>query len=208
MTISTIGTNGLNQAANTILCGTSGNVGIGTSSPDVVSGYKALCINGTTGGLFYFKSNGTNVTQISGDSTGTTLYTLGGQDLLLGTNNTERARFDTIGNFKFNSGYGSVATAYGCRAWVNFNGTGTVAIRRSANVSSITDNGVGQYTANFTTAMVDTTYIATGSASGNATTRTILSSAAVLQTTAACSLDTGAGGTVYDCPYVFVAFHR
>ena len=62
------------------------------------------------------------------------------------------------GTFQFNSGYGSVATAYGCRAWVNFNGTGTVAIRASGNVSSITDNGVGQYTVNFTTAMPDANY--------------------------------------------------
>ena len=62
------------------------------------------------------------------------------------------------GTFQFNSGYGSVATAYGCRAWVNFNGTGTVAIRGSGNVSSITDNGTGNYTVNFTTAMVDANY--------------------------------------------------
>jgi hypothetical protein len=47
-----------------------------------------------------------------------------------------------------------------CRAWVNFNGTGTVAIRGSGNVSSITDNGVGDYTVNFTTAMSDATYSA------------------------------------------------
>lgn len=45
-----------------------------------------------------------------------------------------------------------------CRAWVNFNGTGTVAIRASGNVSSITDNGVGDYTVNFTTAMEDANY--------------------------------------------------
>jgi hypothetical protein len=45
-----------------------------------------------------------------------------------------------------------------CRAWVNFNGTGTVAIRASYNVSSITDNGTGDYTVNFTTAMVDANY--------------------------------------------------
>ena len=44
------------------------------------------------------------------------------------------------------------------QAWVNFNGTGTVAIRASYNVSSITDNGTGQYTVNFTTAMVDANY--------------------------------------------------
>ena len=45
-----------------------------------------------------------------------------------------------------------------CKAWVNFNGTGTVAIRASYNVSSITDNGTGDYTVNFTTAMPDTSY--------------------------------------------------
>lgn len=46
------------------------------------------------------------------------------------------------------------------KAWVNFNGTGTVAIRASYNVSSITDNGVGNYTVNFTTAMPDANYAA------------------------------------------------
>lgn len=61
-------------------------------------------------------------------------------------------------NLLMNSGYGSDAIAYGCRAWVNFNGTGTVAIRASGNVSSLTDNGVGDYTVNFTTAMVDANY--------------------------------------------------
>jgi hypothetical protein len=45
-----------------------------------------------------------------------------------------------------------------CRAWVNFNGTGIVAIRASFNVSSITDNGTGDYTVNFTTAMPDANY--------------------------------------------------
>lgn len=48
------------------------------------------------------------------------------------------------------------------RAWVNFNGIDTVAIRASYNVSSITDNGVGDYTVNFTTAMVDANYSMSG----------------------------------------------
>ena len=47
---------------------------------------------------------------------------------------------------------------YLARAWVNFNGTGTVAIRASGNVTSITDNGVGDYTVNFTTALSDANY--------------------------------------------------
>jgi uncharacterized protein (AIM24 family) len=52
------------------------------------------------------------------------------------------------------------APGYMARAWVNFNGTGTVAIRASGNVSSITDNGTGTYTVNFTTAMADANYAA------------------------------------------------
>jgi hypothetical protein len=55
-----------------------------------------------------------------------------------------------------------------CRAWVNFNGTGTVAIRASFNVTSITDNGTGNYTINFTTAMTDVNYSAVGSTKYNA----------------------------------------
>jgi len=50
------------------------------------------------------------------------------------------------------------APLYMCRAWVNFNGTGTVAINASGNVTSITDNGVGDYTVNFTNAMPDINY--------------------------------------------------
>lgn len=85
-----------------------------------------------------------------------------GADLVFQAGNgggySETGRISASGNLQFNSGYGSVATAYGCRAWVNFNGTGTVAIRSSGNVSSITDNGVGLYTVNFTNAMPDTNY--------------------------------------------------
>jgi hypothetical protein len=63
----------------------------------------------------------------------------------------------------------SAGTAIGtfCRAWVNFNGTGTVAIRASFNVTSITDNNTGDYTVNFTTAMSDANYAFTvGSTNG------------------------------------------
>jgi hypothetical protein len=73
----------------------------------------------------------------------------------------EQMRLNSAGDLQMNSGYGSVATAYGCRAWVNFNGTGTVAIRASGNVSSITDNGTGNYNVNFTNAMPDVNYSVT-----------------------------------------------
>ena len=81
-----------------------------------------------------------------------------GAHIFYSSNGTERMRITSAGLLQFNSGYGSVATAYGCRAWVNFNGTGTVAIRASGNVSSITDNGTGDYTVNFTNAMPDANY--------------------------------------------------
>lgn len=65
------------------------------------------------------------------------------------TPNINSAQFATVSG---------TAPIYPCRAWVNFNGTGTVAIRDSGNVTSITDNGTGDYTVNFTTAMPDVNY--------------------------------------------------
>jgi hypothetical protein len=53
---------------------------------------------------------------------------------------------------------------YAARAWVNFNGQGAVEIRAAANISSISDNGVGNYTINFTTPMPDVNYVFVGSA--------------------------------------------
>ena len=95
-------------------------------------------------GSLNIQSNGTTVLGVT--STGTSVT---------GTQSVS-------GNLSFNSGYGSSAVAYGCRAWVNFDGTGTPAIRASGNVSSITDNGTGDYTLNFTTAMPDANYSTIG----------------------------------------------
>jgi hypothetical protein len=64
------------------------------------------------------------------------------------TSPTERMRIDSDGNLQHLS-----KPAYFARAWVNFNGTGTVSIRNSGNVSSVTDNGTGQYTVNLTTSI-------------------------------------------------------
>jgi hypothetical protein len=139
-----------------------GDVGIGTTTPDaklrvkgVSNGLQARFASDDGRGLAIstFISSGTNdngVTYNAGFAAdGQQVWQCGG---------TERMRIDTTGNLQFNSGYGSVATGFGCRAWVNFNGQGTVAIRASGNVSSITDGGVGIYTVNFTTGMPDTNY--------------------------------------------------
>lgn len=119
---------------------------------------------------------------------------------------------DASDNLQFNSGYGSTATAYGCRAWVNFNGTGTVAIRDSGNVSSITDNGTADYTVNFTTAMVDANYGISGTAGLNTTSLKVIVQPFTLQapTTAAvriqCPQSDGSLGN--DPPIVCVSIFR
>lgn len=100
------------------------------------------------------------------------------------------------------------APLYMCRAWVNFNGTGTVAIRASGNVTSITDGGVGLYTLNFTTAMTDANYCLAGitgfsTSTGAESVRiqsTLTSSAAPISTTTA--------ATFFDSPTVTVAIFR
>jgi hypothetical protein len=118
-------------------------------------------------------------------------------------------QFDSSANFKFNSGFGSVATSYGCRAWVNFNGTGTVAIRASGNVSSITDNATGAYTINFTNAMPDANYSA-GQATGDGTGagKFIFGFTATPTTTTYKILTTTFPGVDTDMSYISVAFFR
>jgi hypothetical protein len=72
---------------------------------------------------------------------------------------TDRLRITNNGSFWSTIPGGStIYPHFAARAWVNFNGTGTVAISGSGNVSSITDNGVGDYTVNFTTALADANY--------------------------------------------------
>jgi hypothetical protein len=132
-----------------------------------MGGAMSIVLAGSTSGTITLQEPavaGTNTISLPA-STGTVVIADGsGNVSITGT-------ASVAGNLSFNSGYGSSAVAYGCRAWVNFNGTGTVAIRASGNVSSITDNGTGDYTLNFTNALVDANYSFSGSASRlNATT--------------------------------------
>lgn len=136
----------------------SGNVGIGTDTANATGTVRQLTVSNAGTPEFVLRDTSQAV-----DSRNWRIFNAS-NTLYLGTLNdagtagTDVAKFTSAGLFQFNSGYGSVATAYGCRAWVNFNGTGVVAIRGSGNVSSITDNGVGVYTVNFTTAMPDANY--------------------------------------------------
>lgn len=85
------------------------------------------------------------------------------------------------------------APIYACRAWVNFNGTGTVAIRDSGNVSSITDNGTGDYTVNFATAMPDANYAVFMMQVG---TSNNANQAATSQTASSCRCETRGGSNI------------
>jgi hypothetical protein len=84
-----------------------------------------------------------------------------------------------------------------CRAWVNFNGGGTVAIRGAFNVSSITDNGVGAYVVNIINSMPDTNYAVT-------ITGRFLGGAGSTTAGGACALDTSISTTVTTIPIITV----
>jgi len=97
---------------------------------------------------------------------------------------------------------------YTAKAWVNFNGTSTVAIRASGNVSSITDNGTGDYTVNFTTAMPDANYgFSTCAGNGDGVNYVALGPTAA-PTTTAFRFETGTTGASTDLTYIAVAIFR
>jgi uncharacterized protein (AIM24 family) len=165
------------------------------SDDGVVSGTSGLKTTGGNDGLLNLQSNGSTIVAVTGSGisvtgtvaqtgvstfaagtasapaitftgdTNTGIYSPGADRIGFAEGGTQVGEFDASGNFLFNSGYGSVAIAYGCRAWVNFDGTGTVAIRQSGNVSSITDNGTGDYTVNMTNALTDADYAVSGTCS-------------------------------------------
>jgi len=148
----------------------SGRLGIATTTPgsldafgdDLVigdgSGHRGTTIYSGTGsqGVIYFADGTTG-----GDvARGKVFYSHSDNYLAFDTDATERMRIDSSGNLRFNSGYGSVATAFGVRAWINFDGTAaTIGTGRgSGNMDAVTDNGTGDYTVNFTNNMPDANY--------------------------------------------------
>lgn len=105
---------------------------------------------------------------------------------------------------------------YLAKAWVNFDGTGTVAIRAAGNVSSITDNGTGDYTVNFTNAMPDANYSPVTATyypyNGTVWNSTIRNSVLMAITTSSCRVGTGysysSGDNAEDRDQVYVAIFR
>ena len=142
-------------SANTVAIQTAGVTAVTVDSSQNVTLAAALDVTGVTT-VQAGTAAAPSITTTGDTNTG--IFFPAADTIAFSEGGAEAMRIDSSGNLLFNSGYGSVATAYGCRAWVNFNGIGTVAINASGNVSSITDNGTGTYTVNFTTAMPDTNF--------------------------------------------------
>ena len=146
---------------NDITVDSSGNVGIGTSNPSsklhVYSSsgntYSLLETGGASNAGQRFKNSLREWYVFNNAS--------GALDFYDATSVASRMSLGMTGQlFTTIEGTTGVRADYGCRAWVNFNGTGTISTRASGNVSSITDNATGQYTISFSSAMPDANYSA------------------------------------------------
>jgi hypothetical protein len=147
---------------------TSQQVGIGDTSPT-----QLLSLRSTNPLIKITDSDNEGIAYIQGSNGSLQFFAddtnvVGSSAISFAIDGTQRANIDSNGNLQFNSGYGSVATGFGCRAWVNFSGQGGAAsIRASGNVSSVTENASSDYTINFTSAMPNTNYAITSWARGD-----------------------------------------
>jgi hypothetical protein len=172
------------------------------SDDGVVSGTSGLKTSGGDNGELKIQTNGTDAVSVSGSQV-CTFPNPPVMDVSGLTGDIAAARITNALNAS-----GS-APIYAARAWVNFNGTGTVAIRESGNVSSITDNGTGDYTVNFTTAMPDANYAAvvTGENGGSSSNVTIGRWLLTAPTSSAYRLFSNSGTSGLDISYIsFAAF--
>jgi hypothetical protein len=175
----------------------------GTIPYQTASGATAMLANGTAGQVL--KSNGTTLAP-SWVNPPATVFASSAENA---AGAIENKAVDPLGIREAFNATGT-APVYACRAWVNFNGTGTVAIRASGNVSSITDNGVGDYTVNFTTALPDNSYAVLGSCRGqsDADATSTLVGAGVLSTTAARVYSKNGVNQLVDSSAINVAIFR
>jgi hypothetical protein len=158
----------------------SGRVGIGTASPSTSLEIQLAAASATSGNVYVVPptagqaryrlyNTGGTAEWIFGQKTGTD-HDFKLSKLIAGSE-VDYLAVTTAGILQFDSGYGSNANAYGCRAWANINAGATPSIRASGNVSSVTDagSGVGDFLVSFTTAMPDANYAAVVTAGGAGT---------------------------------------
>jgi hypothetical protein len=105
-------------------------------------------------------ASGTDGNIISYDASGNPVAIATGNDgqVLTSTGAGSPPAFETLASVASLSTASGSAPSYSARSWVNFDGDGTVSVRASGNVSSVSDNGTGDYTVNFSTAMSDTNF--------------------------------------------------
>ncbi len=183
----------------------SGSAGLKSSAD--ATGVLALQTNGTTAISISTSQvvTLTNALPVASGGTGVTTSTGSGANVL-GTSPTLTT--PTINSAQVATVSGT-APLYMARAWVNFNGTGTVAIRASGNVTSITDNGTGDYTVNFTTAMPDANYAGVqASGDGTANGRQAFGYQAAPTTTTYRIATSTFSGANFDASYIAVAIFR
>jgi hypothetical protein len=146
---------------------TNNRLGIGNASPTqtlTVTGNSIASGNSYFTDTSYYAFVTSATTYLNFDSGDWLEYQRSTNKLVAYSGSNPTFSVESSGNLQFNSGYGSVATAYGCRAWVNFNGAGGASVRAGGNVSSVTYNGTGDYTVNFSSAMPNANYSAVVSA--------------------------------------------
>ncbi len=118
----------------------------------------------TAGNVISVIQIGAGITTIEGD-TGVNVNGVVGGSVAINT------RYQSVSVIKVNTNSWIVSGDSGegesASVWVNFNGTGTIAIRDSFNVSSLTDNGAGQYSINFTSSLANTNYSVVGMCSNS-----------------------------------------
>jgi hypothetical protein len=171
-------------------------------------------VSGNTLTISPAPSSGTNNVYVRYLST--TLQTITPSDLTVSaakiqTNavTTDKIADANITAAKLNGAQSGSAPIYAARAWVNFNGTGTVAIRASGNVSSITDNGTGDYTVNFTSALADANYNAIGVVGRNLSGVTAnVPAASSTPTTSAIRVTSSTPSTFFDAEQYSVSIFR
>jgi hypothetical protein len=197
----------------------SGNVGIGTSSPSakltVVDGGSTFVSVDANGYPRFTQSSGSAQLGLFRSSTSAGGGYIGGDatNCFDVRDSAFTSRFQVAQNGQLLgvvAGTTTMRSLYPCQVWVNFNGTGTVAIRGSGNVSSITDHGTGQYTVNFGTAMPDANYacVLTTSDSPSGSTNMNIQSGTAAPTTSGIRIFNNWNGTAYDQAIVTVAIFR
>ena len=167
----------------------------------------SITTQGLTIGATAITATGAEINLIDGGTARGTTALADGDGILINDAGTMRmTNVQTVKTYMS----GASASDFPAKAFVNFNGEGTIAIRASANVASLTDEGTGTYTVTLTNNMSDANYtsLGSGAGSGDGSTRTVMTNRAVGNTVSAIKIRVeDASGAADDADYVGIAVH-